>query len=409
MYYDDVLAFTQKLLICNHISTHIIEAPFDSLNTIDHGLRESLFEKYDYVENYRLFISSDCDNTLFLYTDKYYCSYAFFKLPNPKKEQFFIVGPFTYIKFTGKNYGELLSQLDVPINLYALLKKYYYNIPYIDYEDFFKSILLTLADALWGDSDNYSVKQLHGSLNNKFNNEFYISDIEKEPYLSPVNIEFVEERYRFEEKCMQTVRLGNLSNVERIMSEMQGYQPVKRLDNTLRDKKNYLIVFNTILRKAAEEGAVHPVYLDEISSKFAKKIEDMTCIKGNEMEREMLHKYCLLVHNHSLKGYSPIIKKVLNQINLNLCSDLSLKNLSEMFNISAGYLSTLFKKELGLTLTEYINSKRIEYALLLLNTTNMQIQNIASACGITDVNYFTKIFKKQCKMTPTKYKELVTK
>jgi YesN/AraC family two-component response regulator len=56
-------------------------------------------------------------------------------------------------------------------------------------------------------------------------------------------------------------------------------------------------------------------------------------------------------------------------------------------------------------LTEYVNRKRVEYALSLLNTTSLQVQTIAQQCGIMDVNYFTKTFKKYIGMTPTRYRD----
>ena len=86
----------------------------------------------------------------------------------------------------------------------------------------------------------------------------------------------------------------------------------------------------------------------------------------------MVRKYCLLVKNHSLKGYSLLIRKVITKIDYDLTADLSLKVQAEYLNVNPSYLSTLFKKETGLTLTEYINRKRIDHALLLLNSTVMQ-------------------------------------
>ena len=58
-----------------------------------------------------------------------------------------------------------------------------------------------------------------------------------------------------------------------------------------------------------------------------------------------------------------------------------------------------------MTLTNYVNKKRIEHAVYLLSSTDMQIQNIAKYCGIPDVNYFTKIFKKVMNKTPSEFKE----
>ena len=79
-----------------------------------------------------------------------------------------------------------------------------------------------------------------------------------------------------------------------------------------------------------------------------------------------------------------------------------------MQNISPSYLSALFKQEVGKTLTEYVNSKRIERAMQLLETTRLQVQTIAQNCGILDVHYFSKIFKKTTGMTPKEYRASVT-
>ena len=58
-------------------------------------------------------------------------------------------------------------------------------------------------------------------------------------------------------------------------------------------------------------------------------------------------------------------------------------------------------------MTEYVNKKRIDQALLLLNSTDMQIQMVAANCGITDVNYFTKTFKKMVGKTPKEYRDMI--
>ena len=46
----------------------------------------------------------------------------------------------------------------------------------------------------------------------------------------------------------------------------------------------------------------------------------------------------------------------------------------------------------------------MDYAKYILSTTNMQIQNVALHCGIMDVQYFSKLFKKHTGKTPTEYR-----
>ena len=57
------------------------------------------------------------------------------------------------------------------------------------------------------------------------------------------------------------------------------------------------------------------------------------------------------------------------------------------------------------SVTEFVNEKRMELASRLLRTTQLQIQTIAQHCGMSDVNYFSKIFKKHYGVTPRQYRE----
>ena len=165
---------------------------------------------------------------------------------------------------------------------------------------------------------------------------------------------------------------------------------------------------NTVLRKATEQGGVHPLHIDTVSSQFAKKIEMITSLEsGRNLMKEMIRKYGLLVKNHSIKDYSLLVQKVITRIEADLTADQSLNTHATILNISPSYLSTLFRKETGITLTEYVNRKRIEHSILLLNTTNMQIQTIAQHCGISDINYFTRIFKKIIGKTPKEYRNSI--
>ena len=165
---------------------------------------------------------------------------------------------------------------------------------------------------------------------------------------------------------------------------------------------------NTLLRKAAENGSVHPVHIDKLSSDFAKKIELQTSEKGvTILIQEMARKYTLLVKNHSMHGYSTLVRRVLVHIDTDLAGDLTLNTQAKLLNVNPCYLSTVFKKETGHTLTEYVTSKRIEHAIFLLNTTKMQIQTIAQYCGIPDICYFTKTFKKMVGKSPSEYKNTI--
>ena len=113
--------------------------------------------------------------------------------------------------------------------------------------------------------------------------------------------------------------------------------------------------------------------------------------------------------------YRPVRRRSVETLTKQACSivrhagfsELSLNSLAKNQGVSAGYLATVFKKETGKTVSEYIKDKRMDYAMYLLNTTHLQIQTIALHCGVMDVQYFCKMFKKKTGKTPKEYRESI--
>jgi YesN/AraC family two-component response regulator len=219
----------------------------------------------------------------------------------------------------------------------------------------------------------------------------------------------MERRYHYENELMDAVTHGQSRKLATLFSavaeDSDGYFQ-KRVPDPLRNAKNYCIIMNTLLRKAAERGGVHPIHLDSLSSSYALKIEQLQNAKNTrELMSEMFSSYCRLVRKHSMKSYSPIVQKVILLIDSDLSANLSLSSLAATQNVSPGYLSTIFKRETGKTITEYISDERIKLASRLLTTTHLQVQTIALHCGIIDVQYFSKTFKKKTGKTPKEYRE----
>ncbi|MGO4106916.1 response regulator transcription factor [Paenibacillus sp. YAF4_2] len=84
---------------------------------------------------------------------------------------------------------------------------------------------------------------------------------------------------------------------------------------------------------------------------------------------------------------------------------LYLKDLSAKFFLNQVYCCQLFKKNLGKTFSEYVTELRINKACELLKYTDMSVEEVAVKVGIMDYYYFNKVFKKQCGITPAKYRK----
>ena len=101
-----------------------------------------------------------------------------------------------------------------------------------------------------------------------------------------------------------------------------------------------------------------------------------------------------------------IIEIAVEYIKNNFQKDISLDEVSKTVNISPYYFSKIFKEGTGKNFIEYLTDIRIEKAKELLSTTEYSMKEICSMCGYSDPNYFSRSFKKNVGVTPTEYKNV---
>ncbi len=96
---------------------------------------------------------------------------------------------------------------------------------------------------------------------------------------------------------------------------------------------------------------------------------------------------------------------ILSYINYHIYGPISLGEISESLALSENYLSRFIKDQLGISLTEYMNIKRLEIFTELLKTTDKSITEISYEAGFISVKQMNKVFKKYFRKTPTQFKE----
>jgi two-component system response regulator YesN len=115
----------------------------------------------------------------------------------------------------------------------------------------------------------------------------------------------------------------------------------------------------------------------------------------------------LYYHNgKKTKQGNKAVNGALSYIDKNFCDpNLSLKTAAAMVYSNESYLSRVFKKEVGLSLIEYVMKKRIEESIFLLNTTDLKVYEIAEKVGFRDSHYFSICFKKYVGVTVKEFKQ----
>ena len=405
MEYEAQLAFLRQLLKGMHISSLVLEKPEKRIPPeIDLGLRADLFA----LDNYATFLQNSMaeakDNMVYRFFDEYDCKYIFLRLPDTS-DRYFFIGPYLLEIPSQDRIDRKASAIGLSPEQTRRMHLYYASLPLVEDENLLLTMTNTLATHLWGSPEQYAMEYVDYAIPDRY---------EPIPYRSAaaqgsentLNLVTLEHNYASENQLIEAVSKGKLHQVTAVASAVFNNGAEQRLTDSLRDRKNYLVILKTLLRKAAEYGGVHPLHIHRLSSHFATQIENARTIKQSlALQEEMIRSFCQLVKKHSLSQYSYYVGQTITLIQYDLTADLRLKTIAEKLNVNPSYLSSLFHREYGCTLTEFITKQRIDKGIALLRLTSKPVQEVAAECGIQDVNYFIKLFKKQTGFTPNRYRE----
>ena len=344
------------------------------------------------------------ERVIYRLADPFFHRYLYLKLPELPTEGILLIGPYLESSPSESQLMEWSESHNIPPRKQQQLMQYAWSLPVLSRSSHLHVLLDVFMERLWG-IGNYSVEDVDHTNQAEYNLLLSkTSALEQQDAIW--NMKNMERRYSVENEILDAVANGQNFKADALLPVLSSMAFENRLSDPMRNAKNYSIIMNTLLRKAAERGGVHPLYIDSLSSEFAAKIEQANTVDNLQpLMKEMFHSYCQLVKKHSTKDYSPLVQHAITLIDGRIAEELSLNSIASLLNVSSSYFSTLFKKETGVTLTEYVNKRRIKHAKYLLESTKLQIQTIAQHCGIMDVHYFSKVFKKITGMTPKEYRQ----
>ena len=114
---------------------------------------------------------------------------------------------------------------------------------------------------------------------------------------------------------------------------------------------------------------------------------------------------CRKIMNTSVVKYTPIVQQVVNYIDEKYFEEVSLKTLSQKYNINSSYLGQIFAKEVGYSFSEYLNRVKNMKAKELILNTNMKMNDIAKQVGYYETSYFYRKFKDFYGVSPATLRE----
>lgn len=135
-----------------------------------------------------------------------------------------------------------------------------------------------------------------------------------------------------------------------------------------------------------------------------KQMEYMIAVRGyfNLMLASLIRAGLFNKKNHDYK-----IANIIQYVNTNW-NNISLSDLAKQCGYSPAYLSLLFKKSTGMSVTKYINQKRIREAIRLLETTDKTVEDICQEVGYRDKKHFYNLFEQFTGTTPNRLRKSKT-
>ena len=104
---------------------------------------------------------------------------------------------------------------------------------------------------------------------------------------------------------------------------------------------------------------------------------------------------------------SVLFDSMLNYVQFNFMNEITIRDIAQACACSQSTVCHVFKQYTGKSIKKYIDNLRINQAKRLLSTSDLPINRIAQLCGFSNINYFPTAFKKQIGISPTEYRRQI--
>ena len=170
--------------------------------------------------------------------------------------------------------------------------------------------------------------------------------------------------------------------------------------------KARLLELLVILSRATIEAGAEPSDTFRLSEDFISQIERYADVDQLALWiSDIVRRFVVQAFDLAVVKQSDVVFKTTNYIKRNCAEKLSLDSLAREVFLSKSYLSSVFKKETGISITEYITRVRVEKSKKLLLEDNASLAYISGQCGFKDQSYFTKVFKKETGVSPKRFRD----
>lgn len=202
----------------------------------------------------------------------------------------------------------------------------------------------------------------------------------------------------FQEKIINSIRATDISNIDSLIEMLQ----TENFSRREIGRKMMLELHNRIMLTLSSNFSLSTEVQSEII-KLNEIIQEYDIKEGTYFNqlKSICHYLCKEMHKKKKCTQNNLTQKIVEYINEQyMNSNLGLALIASQFNISEGYVSTIFKGSMGVNFTDYVEGVRIDCACKLLENTEDTISTIGEKVGYNSVQSFRRAFKKVKGISP---------
>ena len=176
--------------------------------------------------------------------------------------------------------------------------------------------------------------------------------------------------------------------------------------DTLRSHKNNILVLLILCSRASMRGGLSPEIAYNLNDYYAQKIEQCQSMADTtKVGAQILEDYVARVReSRENPDVSDSIRNSCEYIKAHLTEPIQVKKLAQQSGYAEYYFSHKFKKEMGVSVKEYILHEKINQAKVMLTSSDESIQKIGDSLAFGSRSYFYTCFQKAEGMSPSEYR-----
>ena len=218
--------------------------------------------------------------------------------------------------------------------------------------------------------------------------------------------DFRHHTYDRETEQFLCLRMGDAEGVARALHGLGGEDAGTLSPDPLRNAQYLFVAYVTTATRYAIEGGLAQNEAYNISDLYIQQADRCATPEAVAalVPEMMLYFTRRVAEARKARVASRPVTRCLDEIDLHLHENFRIDDIAERLELNASYLSTLFKREMGCTFTDYVRRRRVDAARNMLLYSDYSCADIAHYLAFSSQSYFNRVFQRETGLSPGAYR-----